>query len=99
MFEGPDNPEVEQDWNKLYTAEHVPLVLENRSEVIRVYRYVAIEREGEAPKYLTIYELKTPIRSITLEVEQQIRNHRSMKMQPHSRDTGHGVYRQIYPED
>jgi hypothetical protein len=26
--------------------------------VIRAYRYVAIEKEGAAPKYLTIYEMK-----------------------------------------
>ena len=99
MFEGPEDPDVEEEWNRLYNAEHVPLVVKNRPKVIRAYRYVAVERDGVAPKYLTVYELETPVRATPPEVEKIIRTHWSTKMQPNCRDTGHGVYRQIYPEE
>jgi hypothetical protein len=99
LFDGPDDPKVEEEWNKIYDAEHVPLVVHHRSEVIRGYRYVALEREGNAPKYLTVYELDSPEQTITPEGAEQIRTHHITRLTMPSRGTGRGVYRQIYPEE
>ena len=103
MFEGPESPEVEEEWNRFYNTEHAPVVVKYRSGVIRAYRYVAVEREEGAPKYITIYEMETSDamsrEKSTEGYEKALHTPWYKKMLPHFRRTGHGVYRQIYPEE
>ncbi len=101
MFEGPKDSEVEEEWNRFYNEEHAPIVVKYRKDVIRAYRYVAIERNGEAPKYLTLYEMEVPD-AMSRETEQgkkALDTDWYRKMQPHFRRTGVGTYKQIYPEE
>ena len=67
--------------------------------MIKAFLYVAIEREGNAPKYLTVYELDSPEQTITPEGAEQIRTHHRIRLTMPSRSTGRGVYRQIYPKE
>ena len=103
MFEGPKDLDIEEEWNRFYNVEHAPAVVHYRDEVIRAYRYVAIEQEGEAPKYITIYELGTPdamsYEKRTEEGEKALLTEWYRKMKPHFRRKGFGTYKQIYPEE
>jgi hypothetical protein len=103
MFEAPENQEMEEDWNENYNMEHIPLVLKFRSGVIRAYRYAAIEREGEAPKYMTLYEMEIPDamsrEKRPKELEKALNKDWYRKVQQHYRGTGRGSYKQIYPEE
>ncbi|MFH0897703.1 MAG: hypothetical protein V1850_06635 [Candidatus Bathyarchaeota archaeon] len=99
LFEGPENSKIDEEWNRFYNTEHAPLVVKNSPRVIRAYRYVAIEKEGVAPKYITIYEMENPGAMSDKKIEKIIHTDWYQKMQPHFRRTGVGTYKQIYPED
>lgn len=109
MFEGPEDPEVEEEWNRFYNKEHAPVIVKYVPGVIRAYRYVAIERGERAPKYITIYEMETPealsrrterLSSKSKEFEKAFHTDWYKKMQQHFRSLfGSSVYRQIYPEE
>lgn len=106
MFEGPVDPGMEKEWNKYYNEEHAPIVVKHTPEVIRAYRYVAIEREGNVPKYLTIYEMRTPDAMSDAKTARE--RHRALDTErfrkigetwKKSRNVGRGDYKQIYPEE
>ena len=106
MFEGPEDLVMEEEWNKYYNKEHAPIVVKHTPEVIRAYRYVAIKKEGNVPKYLTIYEMRTPDamssektakeRQKALDTEWFRKIGETWKR---GRNIGRGDYKQIYPEE
>ena len=105
MFEGPDDPVMEEDWNEYYNKEHAPIVVKNTPEVIRAYRYVAIKKEGNVPKYLTIYEMRThdamSDESTAEERHKALNTEWFRKIREtwkQGRNLGRGDYKQIYPE-
>jgi len=98
LFDGPEDPKIEEEWNRFYDIEHAPLVVKNSPGVIRAYRYVAVEKEGTAPKYITVYEMENPDAMNSKKIEKIIQTEWYKKMQLHFRRTGLGTYKQIYPE-
>ena len=103
--EGPEDPELEEEWNRFYNTQHAPIEVRGRSQVIRAYRYVALEKKGVAPKYLTIYEMETADglskEDETKELEQAHDTEWFRKIGGYTklRGTGQGNYMQIYPEE
>ena len=106
MFEGPEDKAMEKEWNNYYNKEHAPIVVKHAPNVIRAYRYVAMERDGKAPKYLTIYEMSTPD---AMSDEKSVKErHKALDTEwfrrigetwKQSRNIGYGDYKQIYPEE
>jgi antibiotic biosynthesis monooxygenase (ABM) superfamily enzyme len=52
-------PEVEEEWNRWYSAKHVPDILKFKG-IRKATRYKIIDDKGEYPKYLAIYEFESP---------------------------------------
>ncbi len=106
MFEGPEDKAAEKEWNTYYNGEHAPIVVKNTPDVVMAYRYVAIRREGNVPKYLTVYEMRTPDamsdektakkRQKALDTEWFRKMGKTWKQ---GRNLGRGDYKQIYPEE
>ena len=88
-------PEWEEEFNRWYNEEHVPL-LTKVPGVLSGRRFEAIEGE---PKYLALYELESP-QVLESDAWAKARETRwTQRIRPHTRNRSMIAYKLIYPQD